>query len=62
MIGFECSIGVEDIEATAKLIESHGGLLTTPPYTIDGVGTLVVFNDTEGNQVGAMQYVDGILS
>jgi hypothetical protein len=30
-----------------------------PPFTIDGVGDLIFFKDSEGNIAGAMQYVAG---
>ncbi len=60
MIGFECSISVADVHATARAIEKNGGTLTMEPFEIEGVGTLVMFQDTEGNVVGAMQYVEGV--
>ena len=53
---FECTIAVEDVAATAEAIETHGGQLTMQPFEIEHVGTLVMFKDTEGNTVGAMQY------
>ena len=55
-IGYECTIGVEDVEATVKAIQAHGGTITMQPFLIETVGTLVSFEDTEGNVVGAMQY------
>ncbi len=58
MIGFECSIAVEDVEAMVKTIEEAGGTITLQPFLIEGVGTLAMFQDTEGNVVGAMQYVE----
>ena len=57
MTGYECSISVEDVEAIKAAIEKHGGTITLQPFVIEGVGTLVMFEDTEGNTVGAMQYV-----
>ena len=57
---FECTIAVEDVAATAAAIETHGGQLTMQPFDIEHVGTLVMFKDTEGNTVGAMQYLPGI--
>jgi len=60
MIGFECSIAVDDVEAAAKTIEECGGKVTMQPFEIEGVGTLVMFEDTEGNVVGAMQYQEGV--
>lgn len=59
-IGYECSISVEDVRATAAAIEASGGTITMPPFEIEGVGTLVVFRDTEGNVAGAMQYLEGV--
>lgn len=58
MIGFECTIAVQDIEAIAGQIEAHGGKVTMPPFLIETVGTLLMFEDTEGNIVGAMQYLE----
>ncbi len=60
MIGFECSIAVDDVEATAKTIVACGGKVSMQPFEIEGVGTLVMFKDTEGNVVGAMQYQEGV--
>ena len=57
---FECTIAVEDVAAIATAIETHGGQLTKQPFEIEHVGTLVMFKDTEGNTVGAMQYLPGI--
>jgi predicted enzyme related to lactoylglutathione lyase len=61
MTGYECSIAVADVEATSQAIGSHGGTITMPPMVIETVGTLIMFQDTEGNTVGAMQYEDGVL-
>jgi len=56
MTGFECTIGVTDIEATQAAIEAHGGKIVMPKVTLPGVGTLIFFEDPEGNLAGAMQY------
>ena len=56
MIGFECTIGVADVRAIAAGIEKAGGVVTLKPFVIEHVGTLVQFEDTEGNSVCAMQY------
>lgn len=60
MTGYECSISVTDIHATAKAIVANGGTLTMQAMTIDGVGTLVMVEDTEGNTVTAIQYLPGV--
>lgn len=59
MVGFECTISVENVEAIAASIETHGGKITMQPFEIETVGTLVMFEDTEGNIVGAMKYLAG---
>ena len=60
MIGYECTIAVDDVEATSKAIEANGGTINMQPFVIERVGTLVHFRDTEGNVVGAMQYLEGL--
>ena len=60
MIGYECTIGVEDVEAIQKSIQANGGTVAMAPFEIEGVGTLIMFKDTEGNTVGAMQYQEGL--
>ncbi len=54
--GYECTIAVADIHATAAAITLAGGRLLLSPFTIENVGTLVGFHDPEGNSVCAMQY------
>lgn len=60
MIGFECTIGVDDVRATAAAIEKAGGTVVMKPFLIERVGTLIQFQDTEGNSVSAMQYEKGV--
>jgi len=60
MIGFECTIAVANLEPITSAIEENGGRVTLAPFEIEGVGTLAMFQDTEGNVVGAMKYLDGI--
>ncbi len=59
MTGYECTVAVEDVKAIAQAIEQHGGKVTMQPFVIEGVGTLIMFEDTEGNTAGAMQYLPG---
>jgi len=54
--GFECTIGVDDLDAIIGAITDNGGKITLQKMTIPTVGTLVHFSDTEGNIVGAMKY------
>jgi len=56
MTGYECTISVPSITKTIAAIKEHGGKLIMQKTVIAGVGSLVFFEDTEGNSVGAMQY------
>ena len=56
MIGFECSVSVADVDASAASIEEHGGTITFPKMTIPTVGYVVQFRDTEGNVACVVQY------
>ena len=55
-IGFECTIGVADVDQVAKAVKAHGGRIVMEKTTLMGVGDLIFFEDTEGNVAGAMQY------
>ena len=56
MKGFECTIGVENLDGTIRAIELNGGKIVMAKSNIPTVGSLIYFLDTEGNHVGAMQY------
>lgn len=53
---FECTIGVDDIDATLARVEKAGGRVVMGRSTIPTVGTLIKFADPSGNLVVAMQY------
>ena len=55
MTGFECTIGVENIDRTIEAIKAAGGKIVMPKSHIPTVGTCIYFHDTEGNFVGAME-------
>lgn len=55
MVGFECTIDVEDIDQTIRTIEANGGRLAAPKFHIPNVGTIAYFFDTEGNVAGLRQ-------
>ena len=55
-IGFECTMGVDSIEATEKAVLAAGGKIALARSVIVGVGTLTFFQDPDGNVFGAMQY------
>ena len=56
VIGFECSISVDDIDAAARAVESNGGKIVMPKAGIPGVCLIVKFLDTEGNLACAVKY------
>ncbi|HLG59178.1 MAG TPA: VOC family protein [Vicinamibacterales bacterium] len=55
MLGYECTITVDDIDATIRAIEANGGRLAAPKFHIPTVGTIAYFFDTEGNVAGLRQ-------
>jgi len=57
MRGFECTISVDDIQTTAKSIETNGGKIVMPICELNGIGQLLFFEDPDGNIAGAMRYV-----
>ena len=54
--GFECTIAVDDVEATAAAVVAAGGTVLMERTTITGVGDLVWLEDPSGNVFGAMRY------
>ena len=60
VIGYECTIQVEDVDVVAQAVEANGGTIVLPKTTIPQVGAIIKFQDTEGNLVCAMQYEHNI--
>jgi predicted enzyme related to lactoylglutathione lyase len=56
MRGFECTVGVDDLDGVLALAKTHGGRQLSMPFVIEGVGELAYIEDTEGNRVGVMRY------
>ena len=54
------AVGVDSIDDTIAAIEANGGKIVMPKFHIPTVGTLIFFEDTEGNVIGAMQLFVGI--
>ena len=48
-------ISVPDIKAHMEKVKSAGGMIEGEPIDIPGIGTYVMFHDTEGNRVGMLQ-------
>ena len=55
MTGFECTIAVRDVDATASAVVAAGGRVIMEKSIIVGVGALMFFQDTEGNSFGVIQ-------
>jgi predicted enzyme related to lactoylglutathione lyase len=55
MIGFECTIVVENLDQTIRAIEGHGGKMVTEKSRIPSVCTVAYFQDTEGNVAGVSE-------
>jgi len=55
MIGFECTVSVENIDQAIRAVEANGGRLVAPKFHIPTVGTIAYIADTEGNVVGLSQ-------
>jgi len=55
-IGYECTISVPSIDATAKAVLDNGGTTVLEKSIIVGVGALMFFQDPEGNAFGAIQF------
>jgi predicted enzyme related to lactoylglutathione lyase len=56
VLGFECSIEVQDVNQTARLVEAAGGQIVLKRSAIPGVGWVIKFTDTEGNLCCAVQH------
>lgn len=56
VIGFECTIGVENIAEIIDRVTANGGQILMPKTAIPYVGYIAKFLDTEGNLICAMEY------
>ncbi len=56
--GFECTFGVDDVEAVRERVLAAGGRILMEKVTISKVGTLIAFEDPGGNPALAMEYDD----
>ena len=59
MVGYECTIGVSNIDPVIRAITANGGKIVMERFQIPTVGTGVYFTDPEGNVACAMQYEPG---
>jgi predicted enzyme related to lactoylglutathione lyase len=53
--GYECTIGVEDLDATAAAVVANGGKIVLSKCEIPTVGWLIKIQDPEGNVVCVKQ-------
>jgi predicted enzyme related to lactoylglutathione lyase len=54
--GIEPTFSVDDVDAITVAVEANGGTIIFAKSVIPTVGALIRFLDTEGNDIGAMQY------
>lgn len=52
---FVCSLEVEDFDATAKIIEQHGGIVALPKFAVPNTCWQGYFVDPEGNTFGIFE-------
>lgn len=55
---YDCTIAVDDIDASVQAVKENGGEITREKSEIPGVGWFVGAKDTEGNRFGLMQPTD----
>ncbi len=55
-VGFECTFGVDDVDAVHERILAAGGTILMEKFTIPTVGHMIAFEDPGGNPALAMQY------
>jgi uncharacterized protein len=55
LTGYECTIGVDDIDAIEKAVVANGGKVILPKCEIPTVGYLIKIQDTDGNVVCVKQ-------
>jgi predicted enzyme related to lactoylglutathione lyase len=55
LTGYECTIGVKDIDATEKAVVANCGKVILPKCEIPTVGHLIKIQDTDGNVVCVKQ-------
>lgn len=53
--GFACTMGVEEYDATEKLILENGGKVAVPKHALPGMAWQGYYVDTEGNVFGIHQ-------
>ena len=55
VIAYVCTIGVDSVDETSKMVVSNQGKIVVPKMPIPGVGWLIYCKDTEGNIFGIHQ-------
>ncbi len=55
-LGFECTFGVDDVDAVRERVLEAGGTILMDKATIPTVGHLLAFKDPGGNPAMVMQY------
>ncbi len=57
MIGFECTIAVDDVHVALAAVVELGGAIIMQPVTIPTVCELAIIEDPAGNALGIARYL-----
>lgn len=54
--GIELSFATPDLDAVAAAVKANGGSILAPPYHLEGIGTMIRFEDPDREVMVAMAY------
>ncbi|KND48221.1 MAG: Glyoxalase family protein [Parcubacteria bacterium C7867-006] len=57
VVGYVCTVQVENIDETIKKVESAGGTMAMPKYALGDMAMQAYYKDTEGNIFGVHQVI-----
>jgi len=55
---YDCTVMVQDLDASIEAVKAAGGTITKEKDEIKGIGWFAGARDTEGNRFGLMQPTD----
>lgn len=58
VVGYVCTIGVEDLDAAIAKAKELGGTEALPKYEIPGMGWIAYYKDTESNIFGMLEPIE----
>lgn len=57
VIGYVCTVQVEDIDEIISKVENAGGVVSMPKYALGDMAVQAYYKDTEGNVFGIHQVI-----